>query len=217
MTAGNAGGAALFGERLGLVERYVDLLAGRGIEWGLVGPREVDRLWDRHVLNCVAPAALIATGSSVVDVGSGAGLPGIPLAILRPDLRVTLLEPLLRRATFLTDAVEELGLTGRVRVVRARAEDHRERYDVATARAVAPLDRLVGWCVPLLLPGGVLLALKGRTACDEVARTRGELRRAGLEADVLTLRPAPDAEEATVVRVRSLGKDTREQGRTGGT
>lgn len=140
----------VFGDRYELAEQYVDILASRGVEWGLIGPREVDRLWPRHVLNSVALTGLIAEGASVVDVGSGAGLPGIPLAILRPDLRITLLEPLLRRSNFLTEAVDELGLGDSVTVLRGRAEDQRDQWQVVTARAVAALPKLLGWCLPWL-------------------------------------------------------------------
>ncbi len=133
---------------------------------GLLGPREADRLWERHLVNSAAAAAALPTaGGLLADVGSGAGLPGIPLAILRPDLTVRLVEPLLRRATFLTEVVAALGLAN-VEVVRARAEDLHGAWTAATvtARAVAPLDRLAGWCLPLVAPGGSLLALKGDRA-----------------------------------------------------
>lgn len=172
--------AELFGAQAEAISRYVDILASRGIEWGLVGPREGERLWERHVLNSVAAADLFPHGASVVDVGSGAGLPGIPLAILRPDLRVVLLESLLRRVTFLELAVDELDLGSRVTVVRGRAEEHRATYDVVTCRAVAPLPRLVDWCVPLLAPEGRVVALKGSSAEAELADARPVLRRAGL-------------------------------------
>lgn len=141
---------AVFGDGVAVAEQYAELLAGRGIEWGLLGPREVDRIWDRHVLNSLAVSTEIPAEARVVDVGSGAGLPGIPLAIARPDLSVVLLEPLLRRANFLTGVVAELGLGDRVTVVCRRAEDHTERYDVVTCRAVAALPRLLGWCAPLI-------------------------------------------------------------------
>lgn len=173
------------------------------MEWGLIGPREVGRLWDRHILNCIGLSGMISAGTSVADVGSGAGLPGLPLAILRPDLEITLIEPLLRRSTFLNQAVAELGLTSRVQVVRARAEDHRARYDIVTARAVAPLSRLVGWCAPLRSPSGAILALKGRTAADEVDAASAVLRDLGLTAEILSVQPHPDVEPATVVRVAS--------------
>ncbi len=180
------------------------ILATRGVEWGLIGPREVPRLWERHILNSVAVAPLVGAGARVVDVGSGAGLPGIPLAILRPDVSVTLLEPLLRRFTFLEEVVAELGLGAQVSVVRGRAEEHEATYDVVTCRAVAPLDRLLGWTAGLFVPRGELLALKGSSAADEVQAATVKLRRSRLRAEVLSLRAHPDAEETSVIRVRSL-------------
>jgi 16S rRNA (guanine527-N7)-methyltransferase len=185
------------------IQRYVDLLLDRGIGWGLIGPREADRIWDRHILNSVAMTDLIPEGATVVDVGSGAGLPGIPLAIRRPDLQVTLLEPLLRRATFLGQAVEELGLGDRVSVVRARAEDHDHRYDAVTARAVAPLPRLLDWCLPLMAPGGELLALKGSSAAGEIDQARPILGKRRMVADIVSVRAHPTAEPTQVVRVRA--------------
>jgi 16S rRNA (guanine527-N7)-methyltransferase len=180
---------------------YVDILLDRGIAYGLIGPREVDRIWDRHILNSLALVDLIPKRSAVVDVGSGAGLPGVPLALVRPDVSVTLLDSMLRRTTFLEAAVAELHLAERVRVVRSRAEDHREHYDVVVARAVAPLERLLGWCEPMLGPGGVLLALKGQSAADEVAAARSWLMRKRRQAEVLTVRAEPGAAATTVVRV----------------
>lgn len=180
---------------------YVDILLARGVVAGVIGPREADRIWERHILNSLALVDLVPVGATVVDVGSGAGLPGIPLAIARPDLSVTLLEPLLRRTTFLEPVVRELGLDERVRVVRARAEDHHERYDVVTARALAPLDRLIRWCRPLLRDGGTLLALKGRSAEDEVHDARDTLRATRLSAHVLEIPACSGAEPARVVRV----------------
>lgn len=191
----------LFDDRFGRASRYVDLLAGVGIERGLIGPREAARLWDRHILNSVAPVTLIPRAAGLVDVGSGAGLPGLPLAILRPDLTVTLIEPLLRRATFLTEVVAELGLAGQVSIARSRAEDFSGSFDVVASRAVAPLDRLIGWCEPLCASGGVMLALKGRSAGDEVTAARPVLDRRGLHAEVLSLRAHPALEPATIVRV----------------
>ncbi len=191
----------IFGDRLGSISRYVDILVDRGIDRGLLGPREADRLWDRHILNSVALDQLIPASASLVDVGSGAGLPGVPLAILRPDLTVTLLEPLLRRSTFLDETVEDLGLGGRVRVVRGRAEEHRETYQVVTARAVAPLPRLVPWCAPLREPDGQILALKGESVADEIKAAATELRASRLKAEVLQLRAHPLAEPTTVVRL----------------
>jgi len=191
----------VFGASYESASRYVDILSERGIEWGLIGPREGDRLWDRHVLNSAALADLIPNGSTLADVGSGAGLPGIPLAILRPDLQVALVEPLLRRSTFLAQAVEELELTDRVTVVRARAEEHRQRYDVVVARALAPLDRLITWCNPLRSPGGAILALKGRSAADELESAQRTLAVRRLVGEVLSVRAHPSVEPTTVVRV----------------
>lgn len=168
--------AEYFGSGTEAIKQYVDILLNRGLSWGLLGPREGDRIWERHVLNSVAVASLIPQGANVVDVGSGAGLPGIPLAILRPDLRVTLLESLERRTRFLDLAVSELELGDRVQVVRGRAEEHRERYGAVVSRAVAPLDRLLGWCVPLLGRDGRVLALKGSSVSVEVAEAEATLR-----------------------------------------
>ena len=161
---------------------YADLLATDGVVRGLIGPREAPRIWDRHLLNCAAVAELIPSGASVVDVGSGAGLPGIVLAVARPDLSVALVEPLARRIAFLAEVVPALGLDRTVTVVRARAEElggSLTPADVVTARAVAPLDRLAGWCLPLAALGGRLLALKGASAADEVAEHRDAVGRLG--------------------------------------
>ena len=184
--------------------RYVELLATTGVEWGLIGPRETDRLWERHLFNSAAVADLVPARARVVDVGSGAGLPGIPLALRRPDLRVTLLEPLLRRATFLSSAVAELELTDRVEVVRSRAEDHTRSYDAVVSRALAPLPRLLGWCLPLTVREGAVLAVKGRTAEAEVRENAAELAVRRVAAEVLTVRAHDRAEPATVVRMRRI-------------
>lgn len=192
----------VFGERFALADRYRELLATQGIEWGLIGPREVDRLWERHILNSVALTDLVPEGSDVIDVGSGAGLPGIPLAIQRPDLGMTLLEPLLRRFNFLTQVVENLGITDRVAVARGRAEDHDGSFDIVTCRAVAPLGKLLPWVLDLLGPRGEVLALKGSSARDEVQAAGGFLVKNRLEAQVLEVRAHPRAEVTTVVRVR---------------
>ena len=166
--------------RLELAVRYAELLATEGVVRGLIGPREGSRLWDRHLINCAVLGELVPRGSSVCDVGSGAGLPGLVLAIARPDLSVTLVEPLLRRTTFLQEVVADLELTG-VEVHRARAEAlHGERtFDVVTSRAVAPLDRLLAWSMPLVAPTGILVAMKGASAAEEVAAAGTILRRLG--------------------------------------
>ncbi|SBV28893.1 16S rRNA m(7)G-527 methyltransferase [Micromonospora krabiensis] len=166
----------LFGDRLDLAAAYAELLATDGVVRGLIGPREAPRIWDRHLLNCAAVAERISEGATVLDVGSGAGLPGLVLAIARPDLTVTLIEPLARRTSFLIEAVERLGLAKTVRVFRGRAEEAATGAsgvgplsgDVVTARAVAPLDRLAAWCLPLAVAGGRLVALKGASATEEI-------------------------------------------------
>jgi len=195
---------AVFPGSADLATRYVELLATTGVEWGLIGPRETDRLWERHVFNSAAVADVVPSDARVVDVGSGAGLPGIPLALRRPDLRVTLLEPLLRRATFLTQAVALLELEDRVEVVRGRAEDHRQAYDVVLSRALAPLPRLLGWCLPLTVQDGAVLALKGRTAQEEIDENNRDLVRQRLSAEVVTVRAHGGSEPTTVVRVRRV-------------
>lgn len=175
--------------RAGL-EQYSDLLSTVGVERGLIGPREVPRIWERHVLNCLVVAdpdrGLVPMGASVADVGSGAGLPGLVWAIARPDISTRLVEPLLRRSTFLSEAVDALGISDTTSVVRSRAEDLLRQgswmgADVVTARAVAPLDRLLGWTVPLLRPGGTLVALKGSTATDEITAAASAATTVGVE------------------------------------
>ena len=172
----------LFGKYLPDVERYAELLADVGVRRGLIGPREVPRLWERHLLNCAVLSEIVPEGVTVCDVGSGAGLPGIPLALVRPDLEITLLEPLLRRTTFLEEVVELLGLE-HVSVARGRAEEMLgalQPVHVVTARAVAPLDRLAGWGIPLLRPYGEMLAIKGDTAEEELKGARDALHKLGV-------------------------------------
>ncbi|WP_245930153.1 16S rRNA (guanine(527)-N(7))-methyltransferase RsmG [Allonocardiopsis opalescens] len=197
----------MFGSRLPLAERYAALLADAGVQRGLIGPREVDRIWTRHILNCAVVEELVPHGAHVVDIGSGAGLPGIVLAIARPDLTVTLLEPLLRRTVFLNECLELLGLD-RVVVERGRAEEFaaRLRADVVTARAVAPLDRLARWALPLLKPDGRLLALKGERAADELETARREfpaLR--SCQAEVVPVGHGMVDPATTVVQVIATG------------
>jgi 16S rRNA (guanine527-N7)-methyltransferase len=173
----------VFGPALADAVRYVGMLAGDGVVRGLIGPREVPRLWDRHVLNSAAVAEAVPAGARVVDVGSGAGLPGIPLALARPDVTLTLVEPMARRVEFLSDVVAALGAPWRI--VRGRAEERSVvrtvgPVDVVTARAVAPLPRLVGWCRGLLRPGAQLIALVGARAAEEVPALVPELEAAGM-------------------------------------
>lgn len=201
---------ALFGATLPVAERYAHLLATTGIAHGHLGPREVGKLWDRHLGNSAIVTDLVPTGATVLDVGSGAGLPGLPMAIRRTDLEVVLIEPMLRRTAFLEQAVGVLDLADRVQVLRGRAEDPGVRTRVGgsswvTARAVAPLVRLLTWCLPLLTPGGRLLALKGSTATDEVSRFRAEasqtLRAAVADIDVVALGADYALEPTQVIRV----------------
>jgi 16S rRNA (guanine527-N7)-methyltransferase len=198
----------VFGDRLPLAEGYADVLAVEATVRGLIGPREVPRLWERHLLNCAVVTDLIPVGASVCDVGSGAGLPGIVLAIRRPDLDVKLLEPLLRRSTFLDLAVSKMGLSN-VSVHRGRAEDvvgaagFERGFDVVTSRAVAPMERLAGWSLPLTRPGGFVLAMKGASAAEELDRSRVVIRRlGGADARVHTLGEQWVTPPTTVIALR---------------
>jgi 16S rRNA (guanine527-N7)-methyltransferase len=193
----------VFGTALPLAERYVQMLAGPGVIRGLLGPREVPRLWTRHVLNCAAVADLVPRPSALIDLGSGAGLPGIVLALLLPDVQVTLLERMERRSLFLDECVQELGLRN-AQVYRATAEEVAGKLaaDVVTARAVAPLDRLAGLAAGLVRPGGLILAVKGAAAEDEVAQARPVLRRLGMrEVAVVRAGDGKVDRAATVVRM----------------
>jgi 16S rRNA (guanine527-N7)-methyltransferase len=193
--------AAMFGAALPQAEQYAALLTGIGVERGIVGPGEAARIWDRHVLNCGVIARLIPAACSLVDLGSGAGLPGIVLAMLRPDSRVTLLEPMARRAVFLQECVTALSLTN-VEVVRGRAEEFSGRLaaDVVTSRAVAPLEKLAGLSTGLTRPGGRVLAMKGASATAELARARPVLARLGIsDARVVAVASATGAITATLV------------------
>ena len=173
----------VFPHSLEIAERFARLLADQGVLRGLIGPREVPRLWERHLLNCALLGRAIPEGQDVADLGSGAGLPGLVLAISRPDLDVTLVEPLSRRTTFLVEAVAALELTN-VEVLRARAEElHGLReFSVVTSRAVAPLERLLRWSMPLVRPGGVLVAMKGATVHDEIKAAEKTLAPFGASA-----------------------------------
>jgi 16S rRNA (guanine527-N7)-methyltransferase len=194
----------LLGENVPRAQRFVELLATEGVLRGLIGPREVERLWERHVLNCALLADAIPAGTrTVADVGSGAGLPGVVLALARPDLQVTLIETMQRRVTWLEEVEEELDLG--VEVVRSRAEElhGRRTFDVVTARAVAALDKLSRWTLPLVAEGGSLLAMKGSSATEEIERARPVLRKlGGVDPRVLQLGGNEVAVPTTVVSVR---------------
>lgn len=173
-----------FGDRFPLAMAYATLLRTDGIDHGLIGPHEGDRLWSRHLLNCAVLREVVEPAHRVADVGSGAGLPGIPLAIAVPGLHVTLIEPLERRAAFLAAAVLSLGMSDQLDVARARAEDCpdlRVTFDVVTARALAPVSGLLGWTVPLAKVGGRVIAMKGAKVREELTAARRELRRYGVQ------------------------------------
>src|SRR5277367_6895246 len=172
----------VFGDRLGLAQHYAELLADIGVERGILGPHEIDRLWDRHLLNCGVVAELLEPGERVADIGSGAGLPGLALAIAEPGLDVVLIESLLRRSEFLRMVITELGLG--VEVLRGRAEDPAVREsaggcDAVVSRAVAPLDKVARWSMALLRPGGRMLAIKGERAAAELREHRRVLTSLG--------------------------------------
>ncbi|MFD5569553.1 16S rRNA (guanine(527)-N(7))-methyltransferase RsmG [Streptomyces cadmiisoli] len=194
----------VFGDRFADAVRYAELLAETGVQRGLIGPREVPRLWERHLLNCAVLSEVVPESVTVCDVGSGAGLPGIPLALVRDDLKITLLEPLRRRTNFLTEVVELLGLD-HVTVVRGRAEEVMGKLPpvhVVTARAVAPLDRLAAWGIPLLRPYGEMLALKGDTAEEELKSAATALTKLGaVQTSILHVGEGVVDPMSTVVRV----------------
>lgn len=220
--------ATVFGDRLPLAERFAEWLLGAGLTRGLLGPREADQIWERHLLNGVGIAALIQSGALVIDVGSGAGLPGVPLLLARPDLQMVLVEPKARRAEFLSEVCADLDLGARV--VRARATpgglvrlpegrpgDAVLPADVVTARAVAPLAELARWAVPLLRPGGRLLAIKGASAAAELQRDRPVLDKLGFpDAEVIWVGTTPAnctrtaASPAATVIAMTLGRVSRE-------
>ncbi|MEV6303746.1 16S rRNA (guanine(527)-N(7))-methyltransferase RsmG [Actinoplanes sp. NPDC051861] len=204
--------AEVFRERLALAGRFAELLGTEGVVRGLIGPRETPRLWERHLVNCGVMSEIIPFGASVVDMGSGAGLPGIVLAVARPDLAITLVEPLARRTAFLDEAVAELGLDGHVTVLRGRAEEvagHLPGADIVTARAVAALDKLAGWCLPLAREGGRLLALKGASAAEEIASHQSAVSKLGGGEAVVRLCGVglidPPATVVEIVRERVVG------------
>lgn len=205
----------VFGAALDQAREFASLLATEGVTRGLIGPRETARLWDRHLLNCAVVAELLPVTGQLVDIGSGAGLPGITLALMRPQLEVILLEPMLRRVAFLQECVDSLGMENTV-VMRGRAEElsGEIRADVATARAVAPLDKLAGWATGLLAPGGELLAIKGQSADEELAAAQPVLKRLGVRtAEILHVGQDKVLPETTVVRVVMSGRRREEQAR----
>ena len=173
--------AAVFGDRIDLARGYAAALVRDSDLLGLLGPREMPRLWSRHILNSAVVAELIAPGKTVCDIGSGAGLPGIPMAIVLPDTRFTLIEPMERRSDWLISVVEELGLKN-VEVLRARAEEVGEAFDIATARAVSALPKLLRLCVPLVRHGGEILALKGSKAADEIEDAKRIQKKMGISS-----------------------------------
>jgi 16S rRNA (guanine527-N7)-methyltransferase len=210
----------VFGPRLALAEQYADRLVTDGVAHGHIGPGEVARIWPRHLVNGALLTDLVPAGARVVDVGSGAGLPGLPMAIRRPDLYVILLEPRERRVRFLESVVRDLELESAVRVLRGRAEEDPVRTELAgsrwmVARAVAPLDRLVKWCLPILGPGGKLLAVKGSAADEEVRAVAQQATKLGISG--LTTRRVGGGEAAvTVVEVErsALSARARRAGRS---
>ncbi len=172
----HAGILARYSDAQANLEKYANWLASAGIERGLLGPREQERIWDRHIANCAVVEELIPENSVVYDIGSGAGLPGLPIALVRPDLNLVLIEPLLRRANFLNEVVTDLGLTNRVQVIRDRAESAKlPTANVVTARAVAPLGKLLTWALPLVSRGGLVLAMKGASAQEEIEAAESEI------------------------------------------
>lgn len=202
----------VFSAHYPVAAQYANILSTTGLEWGLIGPKEVERIWQRHILNCVAISDLLPEGAKVIDVGSGAGLPGIPLAILRPDLQFTLLEPLERRCTFLNQTIAQLDrlyldldlddnvnaniradLSRRVRVIRGRAEEHSETYDAVTCRAVANVKQLVAWTRHLITDGAIV-CLKGQNVDAEIAAATKVLRKSRLDASVQIVRAHQEAE-----------------------
>jgi len=207
----------VFGGSLASARLYTDWLVGAGVERGLIGPREPDRIWSRHVLNCAVLSSLVPADATVVDVGSGAGLPGIPLAIARPDVQVTLVEPLERRTVFLDEVVDALGITN-VRVLRGRADEVVDRCggaDVVTSRAVAPLAKLMTWSAPLARIGGQILAMKGSSAAEEIARDRQAVANLGV-ADLSVLTVGDGIIDPPTFVIRGLVRSAGRTGRKGG-
>lgn len=194
----------IFGERIELARAYAAALAKDSDTLGLLGPRELEILWSRHILNSAVVAQLVADGKTVADVGSGAGLPGIPMAIAQPNAHFTLIEPMERRSDWLQLQVDQLGLTN-VEVLRARAEEVGSVYDIVTARAVSNLSKLLRLTVDLIRSGGELLALKGAKAGEEIAEAQKLAKKLKIEGfDLLTVGAEYLADPTTVVRTRLI-------------
>lgn len=208
--------ATVFGDRLPLAERFAAVLADTGVSHGLIGPREVPILWERHILNCAVAHDSFPREAAVVDVGSGAGLPGLALAIVRPDLHLHLVEPMLRRTNWLSDTVAALGLDN-CTVHRGRAEEFHGVLSVpwATARAVARIDKLARWTFPLLTDGGTLVALKGSSAKDELEAATPVLRRLGMTAATTRVHGAALLEVPTTTLELTVSSPARRQSKKG--
>jgi len=193
----------IFGNQTAKARLYAEALARDSDQLGLLGPRELDKLWSRHILNSAVVGELVPSGSKVADVGSGAGLPGIPMAIARPDLQITLIEPMERRANWLKQVIQEIGLEN-TSVLRARAEEVEKRqFDVVTARAVASLDKLLRICVPLLKPGGSVLAMKGAKAALEIEVAKKLQKKLGIkDFEILSCGEKFLPEPTSVVKTR---------------
>lgn len=198
----------IFGANIQKASKYHDLLATTGSTRGFIGPKEVPILWDRHILNCAVISEAIGEYLTVADIGSGAGLPGIPLALARPDLEVFLIEPLLKRSVFLTEVVEELQLDN-VTVIRGRAEDDELRkqlglVDIATSRAVAPLGKLAGWSLGVVKKGGAMIAMKGASVTEELARDKSAIKKAGGGHAEIFKVGTQLSEPATVIKIYKI-------------
>ena len=188
----------VFGDRLELARGYAEALVRDSDLLGLLGPREMPRLWTRHILNSAVVSELVTPGKSVCDIGSGAGLPGIPMAIALPDTQFTLIEPMERRSEWLISVAAELGLEN-VRVIRARAEEVGEAFDIATARAVSALPKLLRLCVPLVHHGGEILALKGAKAAEEIEEAKRLQKKLGISSFEIVFAGAGLLTEPTLV------------------